>query len=376
MKPVREEEESDDEQVDESEVQRNQELAAKRRGQRGSILAESYAVDANWKPPVHAKTPGQAAQITAALKESFLFQSLPTENFKQVVDAFRGPLAYTVGQQVIRQGGMVESGEPGLFVLESGKLDVYIKTEATEHNPLGNHVFTYDKMGQTFGELALLYSCPRAATVVCAADSVLWSLDRDTFNNCVKQGYQRLRQRRAACIESVEILKSLTASEREKIVDVVQSQTFDNGQQIIKTGDRGDRFYMVEEGRAMASMHGRTVKEYGPGSYFGELALLKQQARVVDVFAAATPTVLCFLDADTFRRLLGPLNELMHERAKDYDALDFNEEMPADVHLEGYDTRGPAPVRERNLVQRLLGDWCASCGCTPGQFDSVPPQVA
>ena len=40
--------------------------------------------------------------------------------------------------------------------------------------------------GDAFGELALLYNAPRAATIISDADSHLWSLDRGTFNAIVK----------------------------------------------------------------------------------------------------------------------------------------------------------------------------------------------
>ena len=40
--------------------------------------------------------------------------------------------------------------------------------------------------GDSFGELALLYNAPRAATIISKTNSVLFSLDRDTFNNIVK----------------------------------------------------------------------------------------------------------------------------------------------------------------------------------------------
>lgn len=40
--------------------------------------------------------------------------------------------------------------------------------------------------GESFGELALLYNAPRAATIKVKTAAVLFCLDRATFNNIVK----------------------------------------------------------------------------------------------------------------------------------------------------------------------------------------------
>jgi cAMP-dependent protein kinase regulator len=42
------------------------------------------------------------------------------------------------------------------------------------------------EQGDAFGELALLYNAPRAATITADNECVLWSLDRETFNYIVK----------------------------------------------------------------------------------------------------------------------------------------------------------------------------------------------
>jgi cAMP-dependent protein kinase regulator len=44
---------------------------------------------------------------------------------------------------------------------------------------------TYEP-GDAFGELALLYNAPRAATIKAKVASQLWVLDRNTFNHIVK----------------------------------------------------------------------------------------------------------------------------------------------------------------------------------------------
>jgi len=42
------------------------------------------------------------------------------------------------------------------------------------------------KPGEAFGELALLYNAPRAATIKAKTESILFSLDRECFNHIVK----------------------------------------------------------------------------------------------------------------------------------------------------------------------------------------------
>ena len=85
------------------------------------------------------------------------------------------------GDDVIKQG---DDGEV-LYVVDSGELDCYkVFTEGAEETFLKTYV-----PGDAFGELALLYNAPRAATIRAKQDAVLFSLDRETFNNIVKVSY-------------------------------------------------------------------------------------------------------------------------------------------------------------------------------------------
>jgi cAMP-dependent protein kinase regulator len=47
--------------------------------------------------------------------------------------------------------------------------------------------------GESFGELALLYNAPRAASIKAKNEAILFALDRATFNNIVKDAAVKYR---------------------------------------------------------------------------------------------------------------------------------------------------------------------------------------
>ena len=68
--------------------------------------------------------------------------------------------------------------------------------------------------GEAFGELALLYNAPRAATITSDNDSVLYALDRQTFNHIVKDAAIRKRDKYESFLKTVELLKTMDDYER------------------------------------------------------------------------------------------------------------------------------------------------------------------
>lgn len=311
---------SEESELDEEEFLRQQ--AARKAGSRKSVAAEKWNKSKDWKAPVHKKTPEQLIQIKAACTKSFMFAALPQEMLDTVLDAFDGPHEIEPKSEVIKQGAEVVGGEPGLYIIESGTLDAF-KTSSPDDEHPGKKVFSYDTAGQSFGELALLYNCPRAATVIASTKSVIWSIDRDTFNNCVKGAALEMQELRDEFLSSVEILKSLTPEERGKIRDVMQPRDFKKGDKIITQGETGLEFFLIAEGSAHAEQEGKgRVEEYSIGSYFGELSTLRQQARAASVIADETPTKAFVLDGISFKRLLGTLEVAMNEKAKAYEATE------------------------------------------------------
>jgi cAMP-dependent protein kinase regulator len=200
-------------------------------------------------------------------------------------------------------------------VVEKGSFDVYVNsTGSLQPGPdgLGEKVATIEP-GGSFGELALMYNAPRAATVMSAeAGSTLWALDRITFRRILMDSTFQRRRLYESFLEEVPLLSSLTRYERSKIADALETQKYPAGSTIIKEGDAGEAFYILESGEAEAYKEGteHPVKLYAKGDYFGELALLNDAPRAASV-VSKTDAKVAWLGKDGFQRLLGPVESIM-----------------------------------------------------------------
>jgi len=270
---------------------------------RQSVSAEAYG---EWNakkafvPPVITKTDEQKDRLKNCLVKSFLFSSLDSNDLSIIIGAMK-EVVVEAGKRVINQG------DPGdfLFVIESGVLDC-IKGE--------QRVKTC-RIGDVFGELALLYNCPRAASVDATEDSVLWQLDRDTFTHIVKDAAQKKRARYDSFLSKVPLLASMDDYERSQLADALKSEIFSDGQRIVSQGEVGHKFYIIEDGSATATKGGVEVMKYAAGDYFGELALIRNQPRAASVTAQGC-TKLLSLDSSSFKRLLNV--EVLLQRSTKY----------------------------------------------------------
>jgi CRP-like cAMP-binding protein len=75
------------------------------------------------------------------------------------------------------------------------------------------------------------------------------------------------------------------------------------GHELVKEGDPGLEFFIVVEGHAKVTRRGRKVGELGPGSFFGELAVLVDRPRNATV-TALTPMEVIVLHRREFTAAL------------------------------------------------------------------------
>lgn len=144
-----------------------------------AISAEALADDAVRDMRAVPKSAQVHEDLLGAMRSSPLFESLQPELLAAIIDSMEVRSA-AAGDVIIKQG------DPGdnLYVVESGVYDAFVRIGTSGEE---KKVSEYCK-GQSFGELALLYNSPRAATIRTREAGVCYMLDRSVFQHLVK-GY-------------------------------------------------------------------------------------------------------------------------------------------------------------------------------------------
>lgn len=249
-------------------------------GRRTSVSAESLdpnAVSSNLPKTIIPKTPSQRQRIENSISNNLLFRNLDEDQHTDVINAMK-EISVSTGIEVIVQGAVGDF----FYVVEKGTFEVWVRpapthTYAGPGQPTKSIAGAAKKVagygpGGSFGELALMYNAPRAATVVATSPATMWALDRVTFRSILMEHTSRKRKMYEHFLSSVEILGSLTVQERSRIADALEEKVYEEGENVVVEGEVGKNFYIVESGVAQVLMRregDRVLKEYTKGGYFG-----------------------------------------------------------------------------------------------------------
>ena len=214
------------------------------------------------------KSDKELIQIRKILEKCVLFEHLDEVQMKTVQDAMF-PVEKQDKDVIIKQG---DDGD-NFYVIESGSIDVFI--ESKEGSKLVN---SYNN-GDSFGELAIMYNAPRAATCIAKNGPVkLWALDRASFKVILMKTAIDKRNQYRSFIQKVPILSQLTDNERLIIVDALHEEVFDANDEICREGENGERFYIIKEGCVVCTKllgndgDEEEVARLASGAYFGEVS--------------------------------------------------------------------------------------------------------
>jgi len=294
---------------------------ARDRGHRDAVSAESVnqgAID-NFVKPVYEKTPAEQAKLSEFIRKNEKFGiiagSITDEGLKDIVNALYVK-SFNGGVDVIKQG---DEGNC-LYVCEEGELEVFVNRpdpDTGEFEPgKGDKVLDVGP-GALFGELALMYSSPRAATItVKSATAKLWSLDQIPFkmllvSNAKFEPY-------SGFLRDIELLKPLNDHEVGLISNMMESDLFDGDEEIVKQGDDPEKFWMVEDGTCGVFVGDREIHSYGVGDYFGDVALLTNEPQRATVKGTGDGCSVVSCSKEDFDQHFGPVQEQLKKNIATY----------------------------------------------------------
>merc|ERR1712029_1080484 len=149
-------------------------------------------------------------------------------------------------------------------------------------------------------------------------------MDRATFRKIVLKSAFQKRKMYESFLENVRLLESLEKYEREDIADALISQSYTEGDMIVKQGDKANGMYFVESGKlvVLKRIDGdeKEVNELHKGEYFGERGLINHAPRQATI-SAREDVKVAFLDALAFERLLGPCMEVLKRDTENYKEM-------------------------------------------------------
>jgi ferredoxin-NADP reductase/CRP-like cAMP-binding protein len=238
------------------------------------------------------------------LREINLFRSLDDHGLNSLAKKV-GILNLESGEILLKENEIANS----MFLVLDGAIEIY------SHSEKGNEVsLAVLKKGQHFGEQALISGArgERNANARTIKKSILVKISKESFNQVLEEdpdihnyinkiGKEQLRQKLEATSSAFRSL-----SIPEAFSQWIDEKNYLDGEQVFREGEIGDNFYLIVSGKAVAIKNEngkeKILTKYGQGSFFGELALIRNEARSATVKADG-PLRLISLGGEHFIRL-------------------------------------------------------------------------
>eukprot|EP01043_Picozoa_sp_COSAG02_P010656 COSAG02_NODE_379_length_23528_cov_140.781510_12_plen_1640_part_00 len=328
-------------------------------------------------------SPEMRARALEEMSKNLLFNSIREAERLRIVDSMFDVEKHA-GEDVITQGADGDN----FYIIDRGVLEVFLQG-------VQGPVKRYDNVG-SFGELALMYSQPRAATVRAAGDCLLWAMSRHTYQHMMRESEQAKRSEIQGFLERVSLFDSLQdeagshqlASLTDLCIDDGAQRTYVAGDCICKQGEEGDEFFILKSGAAQAHVTGKgKVRDYQAGDYFGEKALMNDSGRRAATIVATSAAQCLVVPGREFKNLLGSLDVELARRQQEYDQALNSDAASAPraaggMPLQLTDSNDMQRMQSRTADTAVIGDnsptvsWAAPPASDeeqPGAQDTVAP---
>ena len=274
---------------------------------RDFVRAASVDVEANLELKTYAKTKDEEEFLRSTMKEQFFFQKLSDQELGLLINT-------TEKVEVETRAIVFKEGDDGeyLYILQKGSMDMY-RQETPD-------IFTPVVEGQILGELALLYGEKYDHSLQASESCVLWRLEQQAFRYILARQAHEDDGDMLAILSKIELFQGLNNTTLQKFASALTRVDFEEGDIIVKKGETGEVFYIIEQG--VVRVHDIGIGDsysvdqtLNAGDSFGERALLTGEPRAANCTALTDVRTLA-MDRATFESHIGELHELIERTAK------------------------------------------------------------
>ncbi len=244
------------------------------------------------------KAPHEIAQVQRALDKNSFFAGLDSDQ-KQELIAGVYLQVHQKDSVIIQQNASAEGDLDKFYIIKNGRCDVFIDEQKVAS--LGN--------GHCFGELALLFSSPRAATCIAATTTAVWCIRGPVFRKVMQRTALQKREQYNGFLRSIPLLGHLPDYEIGVVSDALHEVLLEDGQSVVTAGEIGHSLFIVKEGQLGAQNDSGEELFWGPGDHFGEASMLLDVPMPMTIKALGVASIL-EVSRRVFKRIVSqPSNE-------------------------------------------------------------------
>lgn len=194
------------------------------------------------------KTLSEKHRIADAIKTSVMFRNI-TDDQREMIFGVMEPISVKAGTWIIKQGSFGDR----FYIIDDGKFEVRIVGDGDRDDGTGGaliHVYDGSVAKHShpcFGELALMYSAPRSASIIARTDGHLWGLHRSAFRQVLAQA-QGTRKELMKTLAGIPMFSELDESDIKNLAGSFIEIAFGRGENIIEQGHIGDSMFVITSG--------------------------------------------------------------------------------------------------------------------------------
>jgi CRP/FNR family cyclic AMP-dependent transcriptional regulator len=105
-------------------------------------------------------------------------------------------------------------------------------------------------------------------------------------------------------LKAVDLFSACTTKDIRVLLRIARRRKIDGGSVVVREGDHDERFFAIAGGTVRVTKGRRTLATYGPGDFFGEVAILDPGPRTATVTAEGDLVVYAIEGSDLRELLL------------------------------------------------------------------------